>query len=229
MLKKDNQQRSVKTKNAKKYFIEIGKMYGNYKVLEELKLINKKSPNTYITKYKIVHIITKKERIVRSDYLILLENKYLLNTNQLGLRKYLYKTYITGAKNRNHIFDLDFELFNQLISKNCYYCNEAPKEASDHIIIKRGNTREPKICYNGIDRLDSCKGYTIDNVVSCCSVCNYMKNRLSQENFLNQINKIYSFCFNKRSTTIPKGSTLQTNGSGKRDLLTHNGEDEDIV
>ena len=60
------------------------------------------------------------------------------------------------------------------LSKNCFYCN-------DNVKI-------------GIDRVDSSKGYTIDNVVPCCSKCNWMKGVLSKEDFINQCKKISLFC-----------------------------------
>lgn len=46
---------------------------------------------------------------------------------------------------------------------------------------------------NGIDRIDSSKGYTIDNCVSCCPLCNQMKSNIDQNMFLTQIEKIYNF------------------------------------
>ena len=60
---------------------------------------------------------------------------------------------------------------------------------------------------NGVDRIDSSLGYTIDNCVACCDKCNYAKHDLSTEDFKEWIIKIYNnlIC---SSTTIPKGSTL---------------------
>lgn len=61
---------------------------------------------------------------------------------------------------------------------------------------------------NGIDRIDSSKGYSDDNCVSCCSMCNLMKNNYSVYDFLNHINKISSYQKEKEgSTTISKEST----------------------
>jgi hypothetical protein len=47
--------------------------------------------------------------------------------------------------------------------KPCYYCGELSK---------------------GIDRLDSTKGYEVENCVSCCEQCNYMKLDYTQEEFI---------------------------------------------
>ena len=45
----------------------------------------------------------------------------------------------------------------------------------------------------GIDRVDNSLGYTLENSVSCCSKCNYMKKTLNVENFLLHIAKIYNY------------------------------------
>jgi len=64
------------------------------------------------------------------------------------------------------------------------------------------NLMEERICYycngplnstgSGLDRIDSSKGYLIDNVVKCCKICNQMKNDLGQLEFFEHINSIYA-------------------------------------
>ena len=78
---------------------------------------------------------------------------------------------------------------------------------------------------NGIDRVDSSKGYTLDNCVPCCSICNTMKLNYTLQEFSDHITKVYNH-FVKGSTTISKESTLQANGSGKGEYPK---EDNDIV
>lgn len=43
----------------------------------------------------------------------------------------------------------------------------------------------------GLDRVDNNKSYKIDNLVSCCKFCNYMKRKMSPSKFLGQVEKIY--------------------------------------
>lgn len=45
---------------------------------------------------------------------------------------------------------------------------------------------------NGVDRVDSSKGYLPDNCVSCCWTCNKMKSEYSVDTFKNHIIKIYN-------------------------------------
>lgn len=43
---------------------------------------------------------------------------------------------------------------------------------------------------SGIDRLNNHAGYTIENVVSCCSDCNYMKGTMSKYQFIDHVRLI---------------------------------------
>lgn len=45
--------------------------------------------------------------------------------------------------------------------------------------------------WNGIDRIDSAKGYVEGNVVPCCKFCNEMKSDKSRDEFLQLIAAIY--------------------------------------
>lgn len=229
----DNQQpsinyRSVK-KNALKYPVSIGEIYGVYEVIEEVKIPARTCERT---EWKCKNINTGQVFQYRGYYLHHLGdrvNSKFSNEKQLGLRNFLFRSSKKNASNRGHKFYLSFEEFNNIISQSCHYCGSEPKEASGELLKKRGDTHQPTIRYNGIDRLDPTKDYTLDNCVPCCSICNYMKHVQQKEDFLKQVEKIYNFSINKGSTTIPKGSTSQANGDGNREPLTDNAEGEDIV
>ena len=47
--------------------------------------------------------------------------------------------------------------------------------------------------YNGIDRIDSNIGYEPDNCVTCCVICNRMKNKYSKNAFLLHVSKITKY------------------------------------
>jgi len=79
--------------------------------------------------------------------------------------------YKCGARKRNIEWDLSKAEFNSFWKKPCYYCGS-------------------KIDTIGIDRIDSSKGYTIDNVVSCCETCNKMKMALAQDVFVEHCLKV---------------------------------------
>lgn len=82
------------------------------------------------------------------------------------------------------------EQYGQLAMQDCYYCGEPPRSVDRFLSRKYVNT-EP-ICINGIDRLDSNKGYELGNCVPCCVSCNYAKHKLSQHDFYAKVIKIYN-------------------------------------
>lgn len=220
--------RSIK-KNALKYPVKVGNIFGVYKVVEEIKIPTAKC---FITKWKCININTGQEYISRGSYLYKLKDRVdskFDKEHQLGLRNWLYRYSQKNAKSRGHSYNLSFEEFNSIISKSCHYCGEPPKMVSKEILKHRGDTHQPPIAYNGIDRINPKIGYQMDNCVPCCPTCNYMKHTLQKEDFLKQVEKVYNFCINKGSTTIPKGSTSQANGDGNGEPLTDDAEGEDIV
>lgn len=95
-----------------------------------------------------------------------------------------YRAYKKSADKRGLNFNLTLEDLKSLCVLPCYYC---------------GNTSEikslsrMKLVANGIDRIDSTLGYTLENCVPCCSFCNYSKRNLSPQEFLDHINKIYNY------------------------------------
>jgi 5-methylcytosine-specific restriction endonuclease McrA len=105
--------------------------------------------------------------------------------------KQLYKDYKVGAKRRKRFFSLTENQFKILTKSNCYYCGSKPNQ-----IFKHPRSYGEYI-YNGIDRIDNNKNYTIDNCVTCCKICNICKGKLSQEIFMKQCEKITSYLTNQ--------------------------------
>jgi hypothetical protein len=96
---------------------------------------------------------------------------------------------IDRSKKHNIDVTITSEDYFKIASKNCYYCNDPPAKLARFKNRKYVNNEE--ISLHGIDRLDSKKGYHIDNIVSCCTSCNYAKHKLSEKEFINKIMKIY--------------------------------------
>jgi len=90
-----------------------------------------------------------------------------------------YSSYQKNAIDRNFDFPISFEDFMVLIKQNCYYCGAEPTLRYRISII-----------VNGIDRLDNKIGYLKENIVTCCSPCNFMKRSYGHEEFINQAIKI---------------------------------------
>lgn len=92
------------------------------------------------------------------------------------------RIYKRNARNRNLVFKLTFNDFINLVSKNCYYCNAEPANIA--------KSKNAVFTYNGIDRVDNSVGYIKENCVTCCNVCNRMKNNLTQEEFYTLVTNI---------------------------------------
>ena len=103
-------------------------------------------------------------------------------------RRSLLNQYKKGAKKRNLVYNLTEEQFNDLITGDCFYCGSVLQNT-----IKGQGKTSGDFHYTGIDRVDSSKGYTKENSVSCCWMCNNMKNNTNVDVFKNHIKKIYEF------------------------------------
>lgn len=100
-------------------------------------------------------------------------------------RNCLYKSYKDNAFKRKLQFNIDLNTFDKLTSDNCYFCDIKPYQKID-----KANKRNGDYIYNGIDRINNNLGYTKENSVSCCGICNRAKNNLSLEDFYLWIKRI---------------------------------------
>jgi len=102
---------------------------------------------------------------------------------------HLYSQYQHTAKDRGLIFAINKIEFRKLTKGDCYYCGRPP------FAILRHPRRKGEYVYNGVDRVDSKKGYIAENVVSCCKYCNRAKSDLSQSEFFELIKMVYENLF----------------------------------
>lgn len=79
------------------------------------------------------------------------------------------------AKTKGCSWTIEKEKYIELISNPCYYCE--------------GKLAELGV---GLDRVDSSKGYDLNNVVPCCTQCNLGKMDYNQQEFYIWIEKIYN-------------------------------------
>jgi hypothetical protein len=89
----------------------------------------------------------------------------------------LYCVYRHGAKTRDLEFKLDKDVFKKLTSSNCFNCGRTPSN------IFREERSIGYYKYNGVDRKNSNKGYTVSNCVPCCFKCNFGKKDYTQKEF----------------------------------------------
>lgn len=99
----------------------------------------------------------------------------------IASRNEIYAIYKRNAKKRNLIFEVTIDQFQEISKQSCVYCGELPKQEARKDFL-----------YNGMDRVDSTKGYTLDNIVPCCGICNRAKYTLTVEEFKAWIIKVYA-------------------------------------
>jgi len=85
--------------------------------------------------------------------------------------KFVFLRTRVNAKARKLEFSITLEQVEALHEEGCIYCGENVKG-------------------RGFDRVDNNKGYTIDNIVPCCGLCNWMKKDLTVEDFIEHCKKI---------------------------------------
>jgi hypothetical protein len=92
-----------------------------------------------------------------------------------------YLTVVRTASRRSISWEITEEQWVKLSQENCYYCNSEPA----NMISEYG------FAYNGLDRVDSSKGYCLTNVVTSCKICNRAKSDMPQQEFYDWIRKAY--------------------------------------
>ena len=118
----------------------------------------------------------------------------------------MFRDYKRNSTLRGLPFNITREQFESFIFLNCHYCGKEPA------LRNRG-----VIPVNGIDRLDTKKGYFMENCVPACSVCNKMKSVLGVDEFLKAVKGIYE---NQASKEVHKdvndsGHEVEDNDEGK--------------
>lgn len=123
-------------------------------------------------------------------------NRELLSREPTGVPAFnkIFYAYKKNANRKGLTFDLTEDYFKKLINKNCYYCGNEPNNIS--------RSRKNIYIYNGIDRIDNNKGYTIENSIPCCLWCNYAKRERSVEDFEKWIEKLYNYSIKEKGDLI---------------------------
>lgn len=119
----------------------------------------------------------------------------------------IMRSYLHRAKKKGIPFELDFKVFKWLILQDCTFCGSEPKS---FLRYKRNVHLEdaPPYYYNGIDRLDNSKGYTMRNCLPCCEICNKAKRDMSISDFQDWLaNLVAHFQINIINKYEEKGQT----------------------
>ena len=122
-----------------------------------------------------------------------LQKEHLKNCHKINFRlasiRAVILLYKARAKKRGYEWGLTEEQFKELTQQSCYYCGAKPSN------IGKARHNNGEYIYNGLDRIDNNKGYTTDNIVPCCKICNRAKYKMTTKEFKDWIKKSYSHLF----------------------------------
>jgi hypothetical protein len=93
-----------------------------------------------------------------------------------------YRSLLKRAKERNLEVTLSYNSFKKLKNDDCYYCGMSSLFIKYYCDILNINTP-----WATIDRKDNSKGYTEDNCVAACFLCNKIKGNFFNQEEMKQI------------------------------------------
>lgn len=129
-------------------------------------------------------------------------------TNRHNDREEAIVTYLYGKLKVRHrklgfggeVISLDE--YHEIINRPCAYCglekSNTTKESLFYTSKKKGLTSNHidfdfEIHHNGVDRIDSSKGYVHGNVIPCCKYCNVAKSDFEANDFLAWAERVYQY------------------------------------
>jgi hypothetical protein len=103
----------------------------------------------------------------------------------LAANRLKWRSYKLNAARASHVFGLSFEQFHTLTVQPCCYCGAPPT------MCWQAGRYNGACASHGLDRTDNSKGYTLDNVVPCCKICNRAKSNLTVDEFAAWLERVY--------------------------------------
>lgn len=155
------------TNNKRQFFYFCKCSCGSFKSINKQSLVNHETQSCGC---KRIENATKARRLIKG----------------MAAAHATFDTTKRNAKRRKINWSLTFEQFYQISQQPCHYCGNLPQQRTQR-------QYHGAFVHNGLDRLNSKKGYIKNNIVSCCKYCNYAKNDLSKSDFLNHVKKIYEY------------------------------------
>ena len=136
---------------------------------------------------------------LKSEVLARKGNQYgVYSDRESALLKVQYSHLKRRDKNKGFFETLTLDEFSVLSKSPCNYCGlEYSKEIEDRLNESKSQKRlsDHVLKCNGIDRVDSSKGYTLENSVPCCKYCNMAKHTMTSTEFYAWVRRVYEFNF----------------------------------
>ena len=199
----------------RKLTAQVGDEFGIWRISEVsntigVAIVNCK--NCGIEKRKTLLQLQRAKKIMKYGC----QNCSNLHKGEAGLRTLLL-IYKTSAKKQERKFLLTIEEFKILTTSSCHYCGSQPT------LIKCTNPYNENrkshwgdYAYNGIDRVDNNEGYTLENCITCCYICNRAKNNMSYNEFINYTKRIYNYLTTKDNNNVRQKNTQIEQRQGEK-------------
>lgn len=110
--------------------------------------------------------------------------RYNLPPGKAAMRQLILQGYKRHCKKGRREWKLTEDQFYQLSQRSCFYCGSLPAQ------VRKGKNGTGDFVFNGIDRINSKNGYTLDNVVPCCRTCNLAKSDMTTTQFYVWVKRI---------------------------------------
>jgi len=123
------------------------------------------SPSVFV--HRVEHILTNLRLIEGTLY----------PTEFSNTKGCTYSSYKGRAKDKGLCFEITEKQFSEKRQSPCYLCGK--EQSGTH--------------KNGLDRMDNSKGYTEENVHSCCGDCNYLKRNYEYDTLMTKCHMIYAY------------------------------------
>lgn len=183
-----------------------GQKFGVLTVIEKInKKRQKKSPNIWLCECSCGN-----KKNINTSFLKSKKHKSCGNNcnhrTSIAPIKKVYSTYKSVAKKYSREFLLSLNDFIEITKKPCSYCGDIGvdkakplqnfikfRRSKNKVIKNTLNIKKLHYIANGIDRIDSSKGYTKDNSTSCCRPCNIAKSNRTVSDFIEHAKKIANY------------------------------------
>ena len=178
--------------------LEVGRTYNQLTVLAEVRLnVHPPEKKPRWTWFGVCRCSCGREKEIRSQTIRNGMSKscgclnYAVRVRDPKVRttEYVMRYSQSSAKKRGITFMLTFDDVHAVIYRNCHYCGIAPYRKSLLQISPRV-FGDPLVPYNGMDRVDSDRGYTPENIVPCCTECNTAKLDKTHAQFVAYIQRV---------------------------------------
>ena len=136
---------------------------------------------TTVTAEAVISGNTKSCGCLRREAMI---KRYNLPPGLSTMRQLIAQNYKGHCRRKNREWKLTEDQFFEISQRSCFYCGIPPSQ------IRKSPSGTGDFVYNGIDRIDSSKGYFMDNVVTCCRTCNIAKNDMTVAEFSTWVKRI---------------------------------------